>query len=168
MTKRLVTLLIVIAVNGCRHRPVLEPTPSRQTYCWWTSQYVTQPPVLVAWAFQNAFATLGFSDARWTRNADSAWATAGPAHLPASPANAVYAFRVVAFAARDSVRCSWRGMPTADIVRRPIGAETCFHTNVFVFSPANGWAGSDSIAAADHVLPLCGELYKLAMALLRP
>lgn len=143
MTTLIATLLLVIAVNGCHHRPNLEPIPSSQTYCWWTSQYVTQPPVLVAWAFQNAFATVGFSHMRWKRNADSAWAAAGPARLPASPGNVMYAFRVVAFAARDSVRCAWQGMPSADVVRRPIGAESCFHTEVFIYSAAKGSPGTD-------------------------
>jgi hypothetical protein len=166
MAKRIVALLFVISINSCHRRPILEPVPSRQTYCWWASQYVTQPSVLVAWAFQNALSMAGFSKAHWSRNADSAWVTAGPTHLHATPAGAMYGFRVVAFSARDSVRCAWRGMPTADLVRRPIGAESCFHTNVLIYRSSNGSTDADSVAA-DYVLPLCGDVYKSAMALLQ-
>lgn len=155
--------LALVALISCHHSPRVELTLARQTHCWWTSEYVAQRPTLVAWAFERAFANAGFSNARSQANADSAWATAGPAHIGQTASNAQYAFRVVAYSARDSVSCAWRGAPQADAVRRPAGAESCFHTNLFIYRPQKGWTESDSVAASDRVLPLCGDIYKAAM-----
>ncbi|MEO8910551.1 MAG: hypothetical protein ABI408_10035 [Gemmatimonadaceae bacterium] len=155
-------LVAAIIESGCHRSPAIDPLPTKQAYCWWVSQYVAAPPVTVASQFQGALSSAGFTNARWQRTPDSAWATAGPTALPASPAGAMYAFRAVAFPASDSIGCAWRGMPDATVIRRPVGALS-FHTEVFIIGPRNGWAKVDSSAAGDRVLPLCGAIYGYAL-----
>jgi hypothetical protein len=57
-------------------------------------------------------------------------------------------------------------MATADVARRPTGAESCFHTNLLIYRATPGSTETDSVAA-DYALPLCGDVYKSAMALLQ-
>lgn len=135
-----------------------------QTYCWWTSRYVAAAPALVVSQFQTGLLAAGFTNAHWQRNPDSAWAVAGPSPLPDSPAGVTYAFRAVAYAANDSTRCAWRGMADAPVVRRPVGAESCFHTNLFIIAPRGGWTKADSVAARSRILPVCGTVYASALA----
>jgi hypothetical protein len=161
------TCTIVLALvlgNGC-HRPArVEPLATVQTYCWWASQYVTAAPALLVSQFQEGLIAAGFTNAHWQRSPDSAWAVAGPTALPNSPPGATYAFRVVAYAASDSTRCAWRGMPDATVIRRPVGAESCFHTALFIIAPRNGWTQADSVAARKRDLPVCGTVYASALA----
>ena len=159
-----IMLFVAIVGTGCHRKPSLEPIPSAEEYCWWSSQYVALPPVLLASQFQSALVAAGFANAHWVRNGDSAWAIAGPAHVPASPTGAAYAFRVVAYVPRDAINCAWRGNSEAPIARRPIGAESCFHANVFIYPPEQGWASKDSVAAISRVLPLCSTVYQSALA----
>lgn len=157
-------LFIAIVGAACHRQPNLEPIPAAQTYCWWSSQYVSVSPVLLASQFQSALVAAGFANAHWVRNGDSAWTTAGPSHLAGSSGGATYGFRVVAYLARDEVNCAWRGNSDAPVARRPVGAESCFHTNVFVYAPTKGSAGRDSAMARDPILPLCGKVYQSALA----
>ena len=135
-----------------------------QTYCWWTSQYVAAVPALLVSQFQDGLIAAGFTHAHWQRSPDSAWAVAGPTALPNSPPGATYAFRAVAYAASDSTRCAWRGMPDATVTRRPAAAMTCFHTDVFIIGPRTGWTSADSVAARERNLPICGAVYASALA----
>ncbi len=158
------TVFALILGSGC-HRPAqVEPLGTVQNYCWWASQYVTAAPALLVSQFQDGLIAAGFTKARWQRSPDSAWAVAGPSALPNSPPGATYAFRAVAYPANDSTRCAWRGMPDATVIRRPVGAESCFHTNLFIIAPRNGWTTTDSIAANARTLPICGAVYASALA----
>ena len=156
--------MLVIASSGCHHRPTVELLPSRETYCWWSSQYVSEAPVSVASRFQGALVATGFANARWMRSPDSAWATGGPSVLASSPAGAMYGFRAVAYSARDTTNCAWRGNSDAPVARRPAGAESCFHTNVVIYRPRRGWSADDSDIAESRILPLCGQVYSSALA----
>ncbi len=164
MRSMAMTVFALVVGSGCHRAVSIEPLPTEQEYCWWASQYVTAPPALLAAQFQEGLSAAGFSKARWQRSPDSAWAVAGPTALPNSPATATYAFRAVAYAANDSTRCAWRGMPDAMVIRRPAAAVSCFHTEVFILAPRNGWARADSVAAGERVLPLCGVVYGSALA----
>jgi hypothetical protein len=158
------TFMFLVGTSGCHHRPSVAPLPSMVTYCWWSSQYLSEPPVSVVSRFQGALAATGFANARWMRSSDSAWATGGPSVLPLAPAEAKYAFRAVAYPARDTINCAWRGNYDAPVTRRPGGAESCFHTNVAIYRPRQGWSGDDSTSAESRVLPLCGQVYDSALA----
>lgn len=163
-TRARMTFMFFVATSGCHHRPTIQPVPSSVTYCWWSSQYQSEAPVLVASRFQGALAAAGFANARWMRSPDSAWATGGPSELPAAPAQARYAFRAVAYSARDTVNCAWRGTSDAPVTRRPAGAESCFHTTVAIYRPVQGWIADDSVIAESRILTLCGQVYDSALA----
>jgi hypothetical protein len=135
-----------------------------QTHCWWTSQYVAATPALLASQFQAGLSAAGFTNAHWQRSPDSAWAVAGPTELANAPVAAMYAFRAVVYPANDSTRCAWRGTPDAPTIRRPIGAQSCFHTGLFIIAPQSGWSRADSVAARDRILPVCGTVYASALA----
>ena len=135
-----------------------------QGYGWGWSQYGSESPAPLVARFQHAFAAIGLSDAIWKRSSDSAWASTGLSRLPSSPVGALYAFRVVAFNANDSVGCGWRGNADAPIAKRPLGAVGCFHTAVSIVAPRQGWVRNDSLAATGRVLQLCGEVYHTALA----
>jgi hypothetical protein len=156
--------MFVVVTGGCHRRPTIEPVPSAQPYCWWASQYVAEPPLLVASRFQGALAALGYTNPRWMRNPDSAWATAGPSVIASSPAGARFAFRVVAYPATDTINCAWRGNSDAPVTRRPLGAQSCFHTNVLIYAPKQGWSGDDSATAESKTLAVCGQVYNSALA----
>jgi len=158
------TVVFLVATSACHHRPTNEPVPSRITYCWWSSQYLSEAPVSVASRFQGALAATGFANARWMRSPDSAWATGGPSVLPLAPAQAMYAFRAIAYPARDTIDCAWRGNSGAPATRRPGGAESCFHTNVAIYPARKGWSADDSAIAESHILTLCGRVYDTALA----
>jgi hypothetical protein len=81
---------------------------------------------------------------------------------PNSPVGTMYGFRVVAYAAGDTARCGWRG-PNAPVTRRPFGAESCFHTNVFIYSDGQTRLSGDTSTATSYVLPLCGKIYHVAL-----
>lgn len=158
------TILAFAVSIGC-HRPAqVAPLATVQTYCWWASQYVAAAPALLVSQFEDGLTAAGFTNAHWRRSPDSAWAVAGPSALPNSPPGTTYAFRAVAYTASDSTRCAWRGMPDATVIRRPVGAESCFHTNFFIIAPRNGWTTADSIAANARTLPVCGTVYASALA----
>ena len=157
-------MLALVIGSACHHPPRGEPVATVQTYCWWASQYVAASPALLVSQFQDGLIAAGFTNAHWQRSPDSAWAVAGPTALPNSSPGVTYAFRAVAYAASDSTRCAWRGMPDATVIRRPLGAESCFHTNIYIIAPRNGWTKADSIAARERDLPLCGTVYASALA----
>ena len=163
MSCRLTTLLIGLLSVGCRHRANVEPLSVAQTHCWWSSQYLSVAPVWVASRFQQSLTAAGFPDARSGHDADSAWATAALARFADAPPGLLYGFRVVAYAAGDSARCAWRGMRDAPIARRPAGAESCFHTGVFVYSAGASRLVADTNAVTSYVLPLCGKIYAVAL-----
>lgn len=133
-----------------------------QPHCWWTSQYVPVAAVWVAARFQAALVRDGYPNARWHRDADSAWAFAGPPGLSAD--KPAYGFRMVAFAAGDSAGCAWRGTADAPIARRPAGAQSCFHANVLIYAPTHGWAApKDSDVASGGIIARCGDVYRDAI-----
>src|SRR5438105_5561083 len=49
-----------VLVSGCHHRPHVEPLLLEQTYCWWSSQYLSVVPVWVASRFQESLTAAGF------------------------------------------------------------------------------------------------------------
>jgi hypothetical protein len=159
------TTFVALALGGGCHRAApVEPLHTVQTHCWWTSQYVAASPALLVSQFQTGLSAAGFTNARWQRSPDSAWAVAGPTVLPNAPAMATYAFRAVAYPANDSTRCAWRGTPDAPVMRRPAGAQSCFHTGLFIITPRGGWTKADSVAAGNRILPVCGTVYASALA----
>ena len=164
LMRRSSIIATLVFLAGCHHPTATAPRPFRQTYCWWASQYVAAPPVTLASHFQQALVGAGFTDARWARAADSAWAAGGPAHLAGMPAAALVAFRVVAFAARDSASCAWIGMTGAMVVRRPAGAESCFHTDVTLLGAPGRLTADDSAQAEGRLLAICGAVYGPALA----
>ncbi|HZJ01162.1 MAG TPA: hypothetical protein VFD22_10920 [Gemmatimonadaceae bacterium] len=159
-----VIALVAIPIGGC-HRPVaLAPTPVANTYCWWASQYVSISPAFVAEYFNRGLGDAGFANVKWSRNADSAWAIAGPQRIERSGTSALYTFRVVAHPATETTECAWRGAPDADVIRRPRGAQSCFHTQVVVVMPRDGFQSGDSSMARSYILPLCGDVYRSSLA----
>jgi hypothetical protein len=158
------TFVTIALGSGCSRRAQIEPLPTVEEYCWWASQYVAAAPAVLVSQFQDGLIAAGFTNARWQRSPDSAWAVGGPTALPNSPPSATYAFRVVAFTASDSTHCAWRGMHDATVIRRPVGAESCFHTDVFIIGPRSGWTKADSAAAIERILPVCGTVYASALA----
>ena len=134
-----------------------------RAYCWWTSQYVAVAPAWVAARFENALRSVGFAPVEKGTDADSAWAMAGPSSVRHIRGDALYAFRVVAYPAMDSVRCAWRGVPSALLAKRPAEARSCFHTDLSIYAPRRGWIAQDSLHAGGRVLAICGEVYKVAL-----
>jgi hypothetical protein len=156
--------LLAIPIGGCHRTVELAPAPVANTYCWWASQYVSIAPVFVAEYFNRGLADAGFERVKWSRNADSAWTIAGPQRIERSGTSALYTFRVVAHPAAETVECAWRGVPNADVIRRPRGAQSCFHTQVVVVMPRDGFQSGDSAMARDYILPLCGDAYRKSLA----
>ena len=76
----------------------------------------------------------------------------------------MYAFRAVAYSARDTINCAWRGNSDAPVARRPAGAESCFHTDFAIYRPRQGWSADDSATAESRILGLCGQVYSSALA----
>ena len=152
-----------VLIISCHHRPNVEPMLLEQTYCWWSSQYLSVAPVWVASRFQESLTAAGFPRARSAHDADSAWATANLARFADAPAGTMYGFRIVAYAASDTARCAWRGVRDAPVARRPIGAESCLHTNVFIYSDGQTRRSADTDTMTSYVFPLCGKIYHLAL-----
>ncbi len=155
---------VLLFGSGCHRRPRTVPMPFERTYCWWSSEYVPVAPVWVASRFAESLRAAGFSHVEAERNADSAWVLAGPAAVAGGPSGTQYSFRVIAHPASDSVACTWRGTPDAPIARRPVGAVSCFHTDVSMYAPVRGWNTADTAAAGSRLLPLCGQIYRGALA----
>jgi hypothetical protein len=154
----------LLGMVGCRRQPAIAPVPSEQGYCWWTAQYLAVAPAWVASRFENALSTLGLGPVRKEIHADSAWASGGPSLIPGAPRDVKYGFQAIAYSAADSVRCAWRGVPSAPKIRRPVGALSCFRTHWYAYAPSQGWAASDSINSATRALSLCAGIYKVALA----
>jgi hypothetical protein len=158
-----VMAVVMLATAGCRARTHVLPEPADCTYCWWTSQYVGVAPVWVAFRFQQALDSLGFTNPRVGRDADSAWAFADPTPVPRT-ANSAYGFRVVVFPAADSTNCGWRGTADAPVARAPAGALSGFHTTLLIFPKGRPWPSHDSVAAGSRGVSLCADVYRLALA----
>jgi hypothetical protein len=156
-------LLALALATTCRRAPETTPVPSESAYCWWTARYLAVAPAWVAARFEHALQTVGFTRVEKGASADSTWATAGPSTVQGIHGSALFAFRAVAFPAADSARCAWRGIASAPLVKRPAGAQSCFHTDVWIYAPRRGWTAQDSAAASGRVLHLCGEVYKVAL-----
>jgi hypothetical protein len=106
---RLVVLTVTAAVLliGCRRPGVAAGStplvPPPEEFCWWRPYRTAQSPDSVAARTSRAFSTLGLTGATWTRQADTAWAQAGPTALAdSSHAAGPYSARVVAFRRGDS------------------------------------------------------------------
>jgi len=48
-------------------------------------------------------------------------------------------------------------------IRRPIGAESCLHTNVFIYSDGQTRRSADTDTMTSYVFPLCGKIYHVAL-----
>ena len=99
--------LVAAALGAGCHRPhaatAVAPIPwPAEAHCWWAPFRTTLPPDSVAARFARAYAALGLSDTTWSRQADTAWADAGPTVLGDSTGRVVHAARVVAFRRGDS------------------------------------------------------------------
>ncbi len=156
--------LLALPIGGCHRNVELAPAPVADTHCWWASQYVSISPSFVAEYFNRGLSDTGFANVKWSRNADSAWTIAGPQRMEPSGTSALYTFRVVAHPATNTVACAWRGAPNADVIRRPRGAQSCFHTEVVVVMPRDGFQSGDSAMARSYILPLCGDVYHSSLA----
>jgi hypothetical protein len=161
--RRAAPLLALLIATSCRRRPETAPVPSERHYCWWTSRYLAVAPAWVAARFENALQTVGFTRVEKGASTDSAWALAGPSTILGIQGAALFGFRAVAYPAADSLHCAWRGMANAPLVKRPAGAQSCFHTDVSIYAPRRGWAAQDSTDASGRVLHICGEAYKVAL-----
>jgi hypothetical protein len=157
-------LCSLLGMAGCRGQAEIAPLPSEGGYCWWTAQYLAVAPVWVASRFENALSSIGLERVRKHIDADSAWASGGPSLIRAAPRNVVYRFQAVAYSARDSLHCAWRGVPSVPRIRRPVGALSCFRTEWHIYAPREAWTASDSTDVATQALSLCGQVYKIALA----
>lgn len=126
---------------GCRHSRRVAPTPasaSAETYCWHAVFHTVLPPDTVAAHFARAFTHLGLTRATWSRQADTAWASAGPTVLGGPRRGGTYAARVVAYRHGDTTR---------------------FRHYVTVTPPSQGWPPSlDTLTAGALHIGFCGEL----------
>lgn len=122
-------LLILTAAlaAGCRRRVAAAPARVQlvEEHCWWAVMRSTLPPDSVAARFERAFTAVGLTGAARTRQADTAWAHAGPTLL-GGPSGATYAGRAVAYWHGDSTHFRYylaagparagRAQPAADTV----------------------------------------------------
>jgi hypothetical protein len=161
---RALVLSGLLGLVGCRRQPEMALVPVDRGYCWWTAQYVGVAPAWVASRFENALSSLGLTPVRKHIDADSAWASGGPSPIPGAPQDVVYGFQAVAYSAADSFHCAWKGTASAPQIRRPVGALSCFRTDVVIYAPRHGWSASDSTSAGTRMLSLCTDVYKVALA----
>src|SRR5438045_9568475 len=81
-----------VLVSGCHHRPNVEPMLLEQTYCWWSSQYLSVAQVWVASRFQESLTAAGFPWASSAHDADRAWASANLNRFADEPAGTIDEF----------------------------------------------------------------------------
>jgi hypothetical protein len=160
----LASALILSVCAGCHSHGAPEPLLVERAYCWWTTRYVSVAPAWVAGRFQTALQELGFVAVKTQLGGDSVWVTTAPSAISGGPEDVRYSFRAVAFPVTNSIACSWRGMPSAPIAPRPAGAQSCYHTDVLIYAMTRAHSAADSAAAGDRIIPLCGDVFKSALA----
>jgi hypothetical protein len=151
---RALCIVATPALTAACHRqaPVSESAPvaAAENPCWWTVYRSALPLDTVVAHLVNAFSVQGLTGAKWERQGDTAWASAGPTRL-ATRFGGTFAMRAVAFQRGDS---------------------TLYRYFVTAAPPAGGWRpGYDSVTTtgrhmsvtpASSAIGLCVGIASLA------